>query len=265
MKRDDWIRTLHDQKPRVHCLTNPVTMQDVANILLAAGGSAIMAQNPEEVEDITAICQATLLNTGVPDEEKIHACILAGKKANELGHPVVLDPVGAGASVFRRTLLGELLENVDVSLIRCNQEEACTLLHLQKSTGLSGGVESAVTVEPREQEKIARKLAKAYGCTAFITGRVDVISDGEQTEVLSGGDDRIARITGSGCMLSALCALFCGADLTPYEAAWAAGIIWKESSREAGLRTDECRGGIGSFHVYLFDALDWLCHGRQEE
>ena len=261
MERENWVRAVEERKPRVHCLTNPVTMQDVANILLAAGGSAIMAQDPEEVEDITAICQATLLNTGVPDEEKIRACILAGKKANELGHPVVLDPVGVGASHFRRKLLEELLKHVDVSLIRCNQEEACTLLHLQKSTDASGGVESSVSVETTEQEEIARKLADVYGCTAFITGKADVVSDGEQTEVLLGGDDRIARITGSGCMLSALCALFCGAGLIPFEAARAAGSIWKDSSREAGLCTDRSGGGIGSFHVYLFDALDRQCHG----
>lgn len=260
MDKSSWISCLQEQKPKVHCLTNPVTMQDVANILLAAGGSAIMAQNPEEVCEITAICHATLLNTGVPDEEKIRACILAGKKANELGHPVVLDPVGAGASHFRRRLLEKLLQEVRVTLIRCNQEEACTLLHLQKGSDVSGGVESAVSVKEEEQEKIACRLAATYGCTALISGRVDVISDGYRTEVLTGGDGRSARITGCGCMLSALCALFCGAGMTPFEAAMAAGTVWKESSAEAGRRTDGTGGGIGSFHMHLFDALDSLCH-----
>ena len=108
--------------PKIHCLTNPVTMQDTANLLLAAGGSAIMAQAPQEVEEITSFCQATLLNTGVPEAEKLEACILAGKQANLLGHPVILDPVGAGASRFRRKWLARLLDQVNVQVIRCNQE-----------------------------------------------------------------------------------------------------------------------------------------------
>ena len=100
------------EKIKIHCLTNPVTMQDVANILLAAGGSPIMGQDPEEAEEIARLCQAVLLNTGVPDERKFQACILAGKTANMLGHPVVLDPVGAGASVFREKGLRKLLQEV---------------------------------------------------------------------------------------------------------------------------------------------------------
>ena len=103
---------VRQRAPKVHCLTNPVTMQDVANVLLAAGGSAVMAQDAAEVEEITALCDATLLNTGVPSAEKFHACALASVRANELGHPVVLDPVGAGASAFRRSQLGALLEQV---------------------------------------------------------------------------------------------------------------------------------------------------------
>ena len=125
--------------PKIHCLTNPVVMQDTANLLLAAGGSAIMAQDPEEVEEITSFCQATLLNIGVPDETKFKACILAGKRANALGHPVVLDPVGAGASRFRQKGLERLLAQVKISLIRCNQEEACTLLRMKNKNSNSFG------------------------------------------------------------------------------------------------------------------------------
>lgn len=260
----DKIRTEELQKaaPKVHCLTNPVSMQDVANVLLAAGGSAIMAQDPEEVQEITALCRATLLNTGVPDREKFRACALAGKRANELGRPVVLDPVGAGASRFRKKNIELLLKEVHPAVIRCNQEEAYTLLHMEHE--ISGGVESAVSVGQEEQEKLAVRLARAYGCTAFISGGTDVISDGEQFRILSGGERRMARLTGSGCMLSALCALFCGAGLKPYEAACSAGAVWKESSRIAGERADRTGGGIGSFHMYLLDALEQLCRSGKE-
>lgn len=273
MERTVVIETLQKKAPKVHCLTNPVTMQDVANILLAAGGSAIMAQNPEEAADITALCHATLLNTGVPDAEKFRACILAGKRANELGHPVVLDPVGVGASAYRKREMQVLLKEVQMSVIRCNQEEAFTLLSLgeeksdppiQEGGRISGGVESAVSEETEKVRQLAVRIAKMYSCTVLISGVSDVISDGEQIRVLSGGDDRMRRITGSGCMLSALCALFCGTGLPVFDAVCATGEIWKQSSEEAGEWTDRHTGGIGSFHVALFDALDQLCHVQDE-
>lgn len=263
MDRKIWVEKLQRTAPKVHCLTNPVTMQDVANVLLAAGGTAIMAQNPAEVQEITAFCQVTLLNTGVPDEEKFKACGKAGRKANELGHPVVLDPVGVGASSFRRNGLETLLKQVRPSVIRCNQEEASALLHIQ--SGTTGGVESGVSVAESEQLRLAEHLARAYGCTALVSGEADAVSDGEHSAILTGGDVRIARITGSGCMLSALCALMCGAGLTAYDAACTAGQIWKASSTIAGRRTDRAQAGIGSFHVHLLDAVDWLCRGGEEE
>ena len=206
-----------EKNVKVHCLTNPVTMQSVANVLLAAGGSAVMAQDEQEVEEITAICQATLLNTGVPDERKIRSCILAGKCANRLGHPVVLDPVGAGASKFRRKKIGQLLQSVVPSIIRCNQEEASALLRAedekeflvlgterQKIEGTaegcqqdgdavfsgiqSGGVESSLELELEKARRLAVRLAKKYRCTVCMTGEQDVISDGERVKVIEDGN-----------------------------------------------------------------------------
>lgn len=269
MEKGDGREQMRSKGPGLHCITNPVAMQDVANILLAGGGSAIMGCDPEEVQELTALCQGTLLNLGVPDEKKFEACILAGVRANELLHPVILDPVGVGASCFRRRGLETLLEKVHPSIIRCNQEEACVLLSLRGISGReaaeagSGGVESGILLDEEEQEIMAGMLARVYGCTAFISGSVDVISDGEHTTKLRGGDERITRITGSGCMLSALCGLFCGRGMDPYEAACRAGKIWKECSSIAGEKTDSHEGGIGMFHMYLFDGLDEIC--RREE
>ena len=118
MERNEILAAILRKQPKIHCLTNPVTMNDVANILLAAGGSAVMAQDEQEAAEITTFCQGTLLNTGVPDEAKIRACILAGKRANQLGHPVVLDPVGVGGSSFRRRELRKLLDHVHFPLIQ---------------------------------------------------------------------------------------------------------------------------------------------------
>lgn len=218
-----------------------------------------MGQDETEVQEITSFCQATLLNLGVLDENRICVGVLAGRKANELGHPVVLDPVGAGASLFRRKAIDLIRKRMEVSLIRCNQEEACALLDMER--GATGGVESGVVLTEAEQLNLADLLAGVYECTVMISGEADAVSDGERRMLLTGGDRRMARLTGSGCMLSALCALFCGAGLAPYEAACAAGSIWKESAWIAGRRTDRMQGGIGSFRVHLFDAVDQLCHG----
>lgn len=283
MEIKDCLKLLQTRAPKVHCLTNPVSMQDMANILLAAGGSAIMAQEPAEAAEITVFCQATLLNTGVPDEKKFQACAAAGIRAAELGHPVILDPVGVGASGFRKEQMARLLERVRPSLIRCNPEEAYTLLGIAERMRQgaeqddadregklpspvlscenmpSGGVESKIFPGPVERQQVAIRLARAFACTVLISGEADAVSDGWETTILTGGDRRIARITGSGCMLSALCALFAGAGCTPRDAALTAGKIWKRSAYLAGVRADRAEEGIGSFHRYLFDALEQIC------
>lgn len=173
MNRNEILNALLKKHPKIHCLTNPVTMNDVANILLAAGGSAVMAQDEQEAAEITTFCQGTLLNTGVPDEGKIRACILAGKRANQLGHPVILDPVGAGGSSFRQQELKKLLEQVHPSIVRCNQEEAAVLcsFHSAKETHFSrGGVESSLHMDSQNLESLAMKAARLYRCTFFYHG-----------------------------------------------------------------------------------------------
>lgn len=256
MKQCPVFSQMRQRTPKVHCLTNPVTMQDVANVLLAAGGSAVMAQDAAEVEEITALCDATLLNTGVPSLEKFRACALAGVRANGLGHPVVLDPVGAGASAFRRSQLGALLEQVRPAIIRCNQEEAAALLGLRQESGLhlaSGGVESGLAASEEAACALAAQLAQAAGCTVLMTGETDVVTDGTTLDTLHGGDARIRRITGGGCMLSALCALFCGGGVAAFDAARLAGQFWRDCAAQAGKRVGQ--GQIGTFHMALFDAV----------
>lgn len=253
------FQNIRRKAPKIHCLTNPVTMQDVANLLLAAGGSAVMGQDEKEVAEITSFCQGTLLNTGVPDDAKINACILAGKKANALGHPVVLDPVGVGASIFRQDALRKLLGQVHPDLIRCNQEEAavlCSLFSDSTSPHSHGGVESALHLTEADVCSTATQTAKLFRTTVLITGAEDVVSDGENTQLLTGGDSRICHITGGGCMLSALCTLFLCATASPFDAACAAGTLWREVAYCAGQQTDAVHGGIGTFHTQLFDVLE---------
>ncbi len=257
MDRKKLLEQMKKCAPKVHCVTNPVTMRDVANVLLTAGGSAIMAQEEEEAAEITSFCQATLLNTGVPDRSKFRALAAAGRQAGLLGHPVILDPVGAGASRFRKEQVDGLLREVRPAVIRCNSEEARVLLHLQNPE--RGGVESSVFLRQEEQLALASELALAYGCTALVSGSADAVSDGSHVELVTGGDSRMARLTGSGCMLSALCALFAGAGIPAFESAAMASWLWKRSAEKAGRDTDQVQKGMGSFQRYLFDALDGIC------
>lgn len=266
-----YIGYIKNTAPNVHCLTNVVTMQDVANMLLAAGGSAIMAQDINEVEEITQISSATLLNMGVPSDEKIAAYIKAGKYANKLGHPVIFDPVGVGASNYRKKCANEILTNVTPDIIRCNQEEAKILLGFLNvgddgeinSEIKSNGVESSLKLSENEQEKVAMALAYKYDTVAFISGSLDIISDGKDVLKIDGGDSRMRKVSGTGCMLSALCALFAAGmyvtetDVNSYVyAAYSAGKVWKETAKNTGISTDIEGGGIGTYHCLLFDELE---------
>lgn len=266
-----YIGYVKSTSPNVHCLTNVVTMQDVANMLLVAGGSAIMAQDKKEMEEITQISSATLINMGVPSDEKIAAYIVAGKTANRLGHPVVFDPVGVGASNYRKSCAEEILKNVNPDIIRCNQEEAKILLGLNSEI-VSNGVESSIKLTEREQEKTAIAIANKFDTIAFISGSLDTISDGNIVLKIDGGDSRMRRVSGTGCMLSALCALFAAGMYAASEneknvsniednekyfyAAYSAGKVWKETAKNTGFLADINGKGIGTYHSMLFDELE---------
>ena len=266
-----YIGYVKSTSPNVHCLTNVVTMQDVANMLLVAGGSAIMAQDKKEMEEITQISSATLINMGVPSDEKIAAYIVAGKTANRLGHPVVFDPVGVGASNYRKSCAEGILKNVNPDIIRCNQEEAKILLGLNSEI-VSNGVESSIKLTEREQEKTAIALANKFDTIAFISGSLDTISDGNIVLKIDGGDSRMRRVSGTGCMLSALCALFAAGMYAASEneknvsniednekyfyAAYSAGKVWKETAKNTGFLADINGKGIGTYHSMLFDELE---------
>lgn len=266
-----YIGYVKSTSPNVHCLTNVVTMQDVANMLLVAGGSAIMAQDKKEMEEITQISSATLINMGVPSDEKIAAYIVAGKTANRLGHPVVFDPVGVGASNYRKSCAEEILKNVNPDIIRCNQEEAKILLGLNSEI-VSNGVESSIKLTEREQEKTAIALANKFDTIVFISGSLDTISDGNIVLKIDGGDSRMRRVSGTGCMLSALCALFAAGMYAASEneknvsniednekyfyAAYSAGKVWKETAKNTGFLADINGKGIGTYHSMLFDELE---------
>ena len=243
------LKEIRSQKPLVHCISNIVTANDCANLLLAIGASPMMAQAPEEMEEITAISSATVLNIGTPDAARFDACEICGVHANRLHRPVVLDPVGVGASSWRLKHVQRLLTAFVPDLVRVNLSEARALLGLH---GQERGVDSAAVPDAEDADRCAVELARRLGCTVLLSSATDVATDGNEILRIPGGSPRITSVTGSGCMLSALCGAFLAASDDPLHAAAAASAFWKRCSEQAETRS--AGFGMGSFHMALIDA-----------
>jgi hydroxyethylthiazole kinase len=244
------LAELRARKPLVHQITNYVVMNETANATLALGALPVMAHAREEVEEMVALAGALVLNIGTLSPHWIDAMVLAGKAANEHGVPVVLDPVGAGATRFRTETARRLLNEVKVTVLRGNQGEVATLVGVQAEVR---GVESiGAGGEPAD---LARAAARNLGLVASVTGPVDHVSDGDRVLAVANGHPLLAAVTGTGCMSSAITGCFLAvAPDTPLEAAAAAlaafGVAGEDAARDAK--------GPGSFHVGLYDALAGL-------
>lgn len=237
--------------PLIHCISNLVTIQDCANILLAAGGRPIMAQEPQEVEEISAHCQATVLNTGTPSDQKFLACQLAGQAANRVHHPVILDPVGVGASSYRLVRTSCLLETVSPTVIRGNLGEVQALL---KMSSVETGVDCISEGDLEQRKGCALRLARALDCVVFLSGATDVVTDGQRMALITGGDSRMRQVTGAGCMLSVLLGGFTAVSSDSFAAALCAGGFWKGCAAFAARSGP----GAGAFHAGLFDGASLL-------
>ena len=253
---------LQEKAPLVHCITNAVTVNDCANILLACGASPIMADDPEEVEEITARADGLVLNLGTLHRATVPALFKAGKKANELGHPVVLDPVGVGASAFRRETARQLLEEVRFAVVRCNASE---LRALGEGTLSARGVDADGDASPEAVMDLARAFARETGAVVAVTGAVDVATDGDRICLGYNGHPMLRRVTGTGCMLSALTGAFvAAAPDRPWEAACAAVIAMACCGELAHARLGP-EDGAGTLHRCLLDAVSRLTGERLEK
>lgn len=216
---------VREKHPLVHNITNYVTVNDVANILLACGGSPIMADDSGEVEDITSICQGLNINIGTLNKNTIPSMFLAGKKANVLGHVVLLDPVGAGASGLRTKTANELVRDIKFTVIRGNISEIRTLMEGTGNTkGVDADLADAVTEENLD-ETIGKLKAfsEATGSVIAVTGAIDLVADSEKCYVIRNGKPEMGAITGTGCQLSGMMTAFlCANAEQPLEAAAAA-------------------------------------------
>ncbi len=219
------LENVRNTTPLVHNITNYVTVNDVANVLLACGGSPIMSDEPEDVEDITSICGGLNINIGTLNKSSIEGMFLAGKRAGELNHPILLDPVGAGASKLRTDTAVKLMKELDLTAIRGNISEIKTLaLGSGTTKGVDADVADAVNEDSlSEAVSFAKDLANKTDTIIAITGAIDLVADAECCFVIRNGRPEMGRITGTGCQLSGMMTAFLVANPeAPLEAAAAA-------------------------------------------
>lgn len=198
----------------VHCITNYVTVNDVANAILASGGSPIMADAIEEVADITSICSSVVLNIGTLNSRTLDSMIKAGKTANSLNKPVILDPVGVGASKYRGDSVKSLLDNINFSVIRGNATEIKSILIGNKTdSGVDVSVDDIISEENLEiYINIAKEVSTTYNAVVVITGPIDIITNNKITYIVKNGHENMEKITGTGCMLAGLIGSITGAN-----------------------------------------------------
>lgn len=251
------IEAVRKSVPLVHNITNYVTVNDVANVLLACGGSPIMSDEPEDVEDITAICGGLNINIGTLNQRSIEGMRRAGAKANELGHIVLLDPVGAGASGLRTKTAQMLMEEIRFDVVRGNISEIKTLAKGSGTTkGVDADVADAVTEENlNEGVTFAKTFAKERGCIVAITGAIDLVSDGEKCYVIRNGRPEMGKITGTGCQLSGLMTAFLVANSEQKLEAAAAAVCAMGLAGEIGFQNMQECDGNSTYRNRIIDAI----------
>lgn len=242
------LENVRSMVPLVHNITNYVTVNDVANVLLACGGSPIMSDEPEDVEDITSICGGLNLNIGTLHKSSIDGMFRAGRRANELGHVVLLDPVGAGASALRTNTALRIMKEIKLTAIRGNISEIKTLcLGSGTTKGVDADIADAVTEENMEESiAFVKEMASRTGAVIAVTGAIDLVGDASRCYVIRNGRPEMGKITGTGCQLSGMMTAYLTANPeTPLDAAatavcvmgLAGEIAWKRMEKGDGNAT----------------------------
>lgn len=240
------IERIHQKRPLIHNITNMVAMNDSANIILAVGGLPVMAHAQEEVGEMVKAAGALVLNIGTLTPEQIESMIIAGKVANSLKVPVILDPVGAGATNLRTESALRLQEKIKINIVRGNFAEISILAGLK---GNIKGVESIGT--EKNSVEIACSLARKYNQVAIITGKQDVVTDGKTVIEIDNGSPMLGTITATGCMVTSLIATFAAVDEDYLWASTGALVCFGLAGERAAVKAQ----GPGSFKVNLFDEI----------
>ncbi len=261
------LGNVRNRAPLVHNITNYVTVNDCANILLACGGSPIMSDDEGDVEDITTICGGLNINIGTLNKNTIPAMFLAGRRANALNHPVLLDPVGAGASKLRTETAARLIDELRFAVIRGNISE---IKALAQGSGTTKGVDAdeADQVNAANIDSVitfAKSFSKRTGAVIAITGATDIITDGERTCTITNGHPMMSRITGTGCMLSAMTTAFVVANQDQIFDAVCTAVIAMGLCGELAYKRLSPLDGNSSFRNYLIDAIYNLTEQQLKE
>jgi hydroxyethylthiazole kinase len=255
MRMYDLVQKVREENPLVHNITNVVVTNFTANGLLAIGASPVMAYAKEEVGDMAKLAGALVLNIGTLSTDIIDSMIIAGKAANQKGIPVILDPVGAGATLFRTEMARKILHEVNVSILRGNAAEVAHVAGEQWSIkGVDAGSDGGDTVE------LAQKVAAQLDCTVVITGKTDIISNLQGTYSVANGHPILTKVTGTGCLLSSVIGAFAAIEKDPLKAAVTAVAIYGIAAEKAARVTSE--KGPGSFQIEFIDQLSSI---REED
>jgi hydroxyethylthiazole kinase len=236
----------------VHSITNYVVMNSTANVLLAAGAAPVMAHAREEMKEMVGLASALVLNIGTLSEHWVESMFAAGGAAGEKGIPIVLDPVGAGATRFRTRTALRLLKDLSITVLRGNASEirACA-----GAAGRTRGVDS--TADSQEARDVAVELAHKSGIVVAMTGEVDIVTDGRRTVSIRNGHPLMSRVTGTGCASSVLTAAFCGANTDSLAATASSLAFFGLAGERAAPKAD----GPGTFWPLLLDQ----CHNMTPE
>lgn len=251
MELEKYLDEVRKVNPLVHHITNYVTVNDCANGCLAIGGSPVMADACDEAADMASIASSVVLNMGTLKVAQVESMMIAGRKANERKIPVVFDPVGVGATPFRKRMAQEIMETVHMTVVRGNMSE---ILSLGGEDVRTKGVDASGTVDMEEALPIARKLAVKWNTVVVISGPTDIVTDGTRVVLVHNGSDKMPLITGSGCMCTTIIGAFCGANPeNPFESAASAMISMGLAGERAWKQWED--SGLGHFHLGLIDEL----------
>lgn len=243
------LEEIKEKSPLIHHITNYVTVNDCANMVLAIGASPVMADDIDEVNEMVSYAGSLVINIGTLNSRTIKSMISAGKKANELGIPVILDPVGIGATKLRTETVMELVKEVKFAVIRGNMSEIKLL------AGFNADIKGVDSVESEAGgDEIAIQLSNKLQCVAAITGAVDIITDGKNICHIMNGDKMLSKVTGTGCMCTSLIGSYLGAS-KDYFVSTVAGVMTMGLAGELSLKALKPEEGIGTFKTGLFDEV----------
>ncbi len=251
------LENVRKSTPLVHNITNYVTVNDVANAILACGGSPIMSDEPDDVVEITAICGGLNINIGTLNKRSIEAMFAAGIEAKTLGHPILLDPVGAGASTLRTNTAVKIMNELRPSVIRGNISEIKTLaLGSGTTKGVDADAADTVTEDNLAQMvSFAKSFAAKTQAVIAITGAIDLVADAEKCYVIRNGRPEMSRITGTGCQLSGIATAFAVANPVHTTEAVAAAVCMMGLAGEIGAAAMQPGEGNASLRGRIIDAL----------